>query len=104
MKLKAISSEVRYKSSVDALHQLMSLYPQKEKDMLIPQESGKCCCTIVASPNGIFFTKDGIEYYFVEIACVGNIQYKIQAFGEEAIQLYKEVQRFICSKQMKSTQ
>jgi hypothetical protein len=81
----------------------MSSSPQNEKGVLIPYETGKCCCTIIASPNGIFFTKDGVEYYFVEISCVGNIQYKIQAFGEEAIQLYKEVQKFRCSNQTEGT-
>ena len=40
MTLKAISSEVRYKSSVDALHQLMLSDPQKRNGVLIPTESG----------------------------------------------------------------
>ncbi len=99
MTLKTNSSEGRYKSSIDALRQLMSSEPQKGNSVLISDERGQCCCTIIANPNGIFFTKSGIEYYFVEISCSGDIQYKIQAFGDEAIQLYNEVQRLSHSKQ-----
>lgn len=103
MTIKANSSEVRYKSSIDALRQLMSSDLQKENSALISHQSGKCCCTIIANPNEIFFTKSGIEYYYVEISCSNDIQYKIQAFGDEAVQLYKEVQRFACSKQNDGT-
>jgi hypothetical protein len=81
MTLKTNSSEVRYKSSIDALRQLISPDPQKGISVLISGESGQCCCTIIANPNGIFFTKSGIEYYFVEISYSDDIQYKIQAFG-----------------------
>ena len=63
-----------------------------------PRASGQSFCTITTNPNGIFFTKSGIEYYFVEISCKDDIQYKIQAFGDEALELYKEVQRYISSK------
>ncbi len=77
----------------------MSSEPQKGNSVLISDERGQCCCTIIANPNGIFFTKSGIEYYFVEISCSDDIQYKIQAFGDEAIQLYNEVQRLSHSKQ-----
>lgn len=31
--------------------------------------------------------KNGIEYCFVEIACSNGIQYGIEAFGEEALEL-----------------
>ncbi|HEY7079066.1 MAG TPA: hypothetical protein VH500_05150 [Nitrososphaeraceae archaeon] len=99
MTLRTNSSEVRYKSSIDALRQLMSPEPQRGSRILISNESGQCCCTIIANPNGIFFTKSGIEYYLVEITCSDEIQYKIQAFGDEAIQLHNEVQRLSYSKQ-----
>ena len=38
---------------------------------------------------------NGIEYYFVEVTCKGGIQYGIQAFGEEAIALYKNTIKII---------
>jgi hypothetical protein len=44
--------------------------------------------------------KNGTEYYFVEITCKDDVHYKIQAFGEEAIELYREVHRYISSKQL----
>jgi hypothetical protein len=33
--------------------------------------------------------KNGIEYFFVEVTCDDSTQYGIQAYGEEAIELYK---------------
>jgi hypothetical protein len=31
---------------------------------------------------------NGIEYCAVEVTCDGNVQYGIQAYGEEAIELH----------------
>jgi hypothetical protein len=31
-----------------------------------------------------------VEHYFVEVTCSDGIQYGLQAYGEEAISLYKE--------------
>ena len=81
--------EARYKNSVDALHQLMSSHAHVGNGALRPRDSGQSFCTITTNPNGIFFTKSGIEYYFVEVSCKDDIQYKIQAFGDEALELYK---------------
>lgn len=96
--------EARYKNSVDALHQLMSSHAHVGNGALRPRDNGQSFCTITTNPNGIFFTKSGIEYYFVEISCKDDIQYKIQAFGDEALELYKEVQRYISSKEKESSQ
>jgi hypothetical protein len=98
-------TEARYKNSVDALHHLMSSHSHIGNGVLIrPRDSRQSFCTITLNPNGIFFTKSGIEYYFVEISCKDDIQYKIQAFGDEALELYKEVQRYISSKEKESSQ
>ena len=35
----------------------------------------------------------GMEHYFVEVSCDDGIQYGLQAYGEEAIALYKETMR-----------
>jgi hypothetical protein len=50
-------------------------------------------CTVTFRPSGIFYMKNGLGYYFVEVTCKDNIQYRIQAFGDEAVELYREVQR-----------
>ena len=92
-------SEVRYQSSIDALRQLMSSNSQigtTEYQGL--SERGQSFCTITTIPNALFFTKSGIEYYFVEISCNNDVQYKIQAFGDEAVDLYREVRKYSHSK------
>lgn len=38
---------------------------------------------------------NGIEYYCVEVTSKDGIQYGIQAFGEEAIALYKNTMKII---------
>jgi hypothetical protein len=41
--------------------------------------------------------RNGIEHCFVEVTCSDEIQYGLQAYGEEANQLYKEAyRRIIC--------
>jgi hypothetical protein len=39
--------------------------------------------------------RNGIEYCFVEVTCSDGTQYGLQAYGEEANQLYKELYRCI---------
>jgi hypothetical protein len=36
---------------------------------------------------------NGIPYFFVEVTCRDGSQYAIQAYGEEATELYKETAR-----------
>jgi len=36
---------------------------------------------------------NGIQHYFVEVTSKDGIQYGLQAFGEEAIALYKETRK-----------
>jgi hypothetical protein len=38
---------------------------------------------------------NGMEHYFVEVTCEDGIQYGLQAYGEEAIALYKETMRAV---------
>ena len=45
--------------------------------------------------NTITKMNNGIEYYCVEVTSKVGIQYGIQAFGEEAIALYKNTMRII---------
>ena len=37
---------------------------------------------------------NGLKYYFVEVTCSDGIQYGIQAYGDEAEDLYKEVHKY----------
>jgi hypothetical protein len=76
-------------SSVDALRELLILTEDKEK---IKYNS---TCHITNLPQKISYTKDGIEYYFVEVTCRDDSQYGIQAFGDEAIALYIEANRWM---------
>ena len=39
------------------------------------------------------FTEDGQEYCFVQVSCDDGVQYGIQAFGDEAIELYEEANK-----------
>lgn len=37
---------------------------------------------------------NGLKYYFVEVTCSDGIQYGIQAYGDEAEDLYKEARKY----------
>jgi hypothetical protein len=37
---------------------------------------------------------NGVEYSFVEVTCNDGIQYSLQAYGDEAIELHKEALRY----------
>jgi hypothetical protein len=74
-------------NSLDALRQLLILTEDKEK---IKYNN---TCRITNLPQKISYTKDGIEYYFVEVTCKDDIQYGIQAFGDEALALCIEANR-----------
>lgn len=38
---------------------------------------------------------NGLEYYFVEVACCDGIVYGIEAYGEEAIALHNETMELL---------
>lgn len=78
--------------SVDALQKLLISNDNNEKVRY------NTPCYITKRPQRISYTKDGIEYCFVEITCPDGSQYGIQAFGDEAIALYIEANRsFMCA-------
>ncbi len=78
--------------SIDALQKLLISNDNKEKVRY------NTPCYITKRPQRISYTKDGIEYCFVEITCPDGSQYGIQAFGDEAIALYIEANRcFMCA-------
>ena len=57
--------------------------------MLCERENGK----ITRYPENLRKFDNGVEHYFVEVTCSDGIQYGLQAFGEEAISLYKETMK-----------
>ncbi len=44
-------------------------------------------------PERLRILDNGVEHYFVEVTCSDGIQYGLQAYGQEAISLYKETMK-----------
>lgn len=57
--------------------------------MLCDRENGK----ITRYPENLRKLGNWMEHYFVEVTCDDGIQYGLQAYGEEAISLYKETMK-----------
>jgi len=57
--------------------------------MLCNRANGK----ITRHPENLRILDNGVEHYFVEVTCSDGIQYGLQAYGEEAISLYKEAMK-----------
>jgi len=57
--------------------------------MLCNRENGK----FTRYPENLRKLDNGVEHYFVELTCSDGIQYGLQAYGEEAISLYKETMK-----------
>ena len=66
---KGPTESVVYDSSIDALHDLLSSHQ------------------ITQVSTSLSHLTNGIEYSFVEITCVDGIQYGLQAYGQEALEL-----------------
>lgn len=54
----------------------------------------KVSCQITKMSNSISYLTNGLKYYCVEVTCSDGIQYGIQAYGEEAVDLYKVAHRY----------
>jgi hypothetical protein len=90
-----------YKSSIDALQQLLQLGTPEGKisDKI---NSNFVHCQITKASKNISYAKNGIQYFFVEVTCSDGTQYGLQAYGEEANELYKEAYRCVmCGKPAK---
>jgi hypothetical protein len=70
---------VAYNNSTDALKQLV----------LLRLYGG----SITRSSGVVSVLTNGIPYFFVEVTCQDGSQYGIPAYGEEAIELHKEVMK-----------
>ena len=60
------------------------------KQLLMAREYGG---TITRSADKIVTSLDGMSYYFVEIKFRDSSYYVIEARGDEAVELYTEVQK-----------
>ena len=58
---------------------------------LCTRENGK----ITRYPERLRILENGVEHYFVEVTCEDGFQYGLQAYGEEAIALYKETMKTV---------
>jgi hypothetical protein len=81
---------VCYKNSIEALHQLLHIgTPDGDISYKITS------CQVTKASKDVTYAKNGTEYYFVEVTCSDGTQYGLQAYGEEANELYKEVYRCV---------
>jgi len=71
-----------YDSSIDALHELLSSNQ------------------ITEISTSLSHLINGIEYSFVEITCSDGIQYGLQAYGQEALELNRVARENISKKQI----
>ncbi len=82
-----------YYNSIDALQRLLqSRYKKRGKQEQEEEDDYKCnkvSCQITKMSNNISYLTNGLKYYCVEVTCSDGIQYGIQAYGEEAADLYK---------------
>jgi hypothetical protein len=92
---------MHYNNSVDALRQLLEFSEEETNRKYASEEnivsSSSVSCSITQAYEDIFYSANGAAYYFVEVTCSDGIQYGIQAYGEEARALYKEVNRYTSS-------
>jgi hypothetical protein len=91
-----------YKNSVDALRRLLEFSEEENNCKYASHEgniasSSSASCYITQAYEDIFYSANGAAYYFVEVTCSDGIQYGIQAYGDEARALYKEVNRYTSS-------
>ena len=83
-----------YKSSIEALQQLLHFGIPDEK-FNGERENRIVNCQITKTSKDIFYMRNGIEYCFIEVTCNDGTQYGLQAYGEEAKELYREAYRCV---------
>jgi hypothetical protein len=85
-----------YKSSIEALQQLLHLgIPSGKFNDERENNNNIVNCQITKTSKDIFYMRNGIEYCFIEVTCSDGIQYGLQAYGEEAKELYREAHRCV---------
>ena len=88
-----------YLNSIAALQQLLFSGPPPPHDTKEKEDDSKknVHCHITKKSQNISHMRNGIEYCSAEVTCDNGSQYGIQAYGDEAIDLYKEIHKcFMC--------
>jgi hypothetical protein len=84
-----------YYNSIDALQQLLdSRFKKRDKVEEDGCTNKKISFQITKISDKIGYMSNGLKYYFVEVTCSNGIQYGIQAYGDEAEDLYKEAHKY----------
>lgn len=84
-----------YYNSIDALQQLLdSRFKKRDKLEEDGYTNKKISFQITKISDKIAYMSNGLKYYFVEVTCSNGIQYGIQAYGDEAEDLYKEAHKY----------
>jgi hypothetical protein len=81
-----------YENSIEALQHLLQSGRPDERENL-KKNANMVNCQITKTSQHVYYMRNGIEYYFVEVTCDDGAQYGLQAYGEEAKRLYNEVYR-----------
>jgi hypothetical protein len=91
-----------YKSSIEALQELLR-FGIPDGRISDERNNGIANCQVTKTSKNITYMRNGIEYCFVEVTCSDGTQYGLQAYGEEAKELYMEAYRCImCGKLLES--
>jgi hypothetical protein len=61
----------------------------KRLTTLCRRENGR----ITRYPKKLRILDNGVEHYFVEVTCNDGVQYGLQAYGDEAVSLFKETMK-----------
>jgi hypothetical protein len=77
-----------YKGSIHALEDLLLSAPDTASS------SSSCSCRITWLSKDITVLRNGAEYCLIEVTCDDGIQYGIQAYGDEAVELHKEALKY----------
>jgi hypothetical protein len=83
-----------YYRSIGALQQILLSRPTRNGNndgKVSNMDKSSTFCSISNSPNNILYMGNGEEYYHLELVCNDDTEYGIQAYGEEAKALYREV-------------
>ncbi|MBV9667517.1 MAG: hypothetical protein JO327_05235 [Nitrososphaeraceae archaeon] len=83
-----------YYRSIGALQQILLYRPDRndnDDSKVTSTEKSSTFCSISNAPNNILYMGNGEEYYHLELVCKDETEYGIQAYGEEAKALYREV-------------